>query len=61
MGAFLTTPRQRDWQLTSEPKGFVTCGECGSSIEPRTDFYRDQVSGHLNRHVKCHEQAESKR
>lgn len=53
--------RRRDWRLHVDLHGIQTCGECGRSIMPTTDFYRDQVSGHLNRHVECHERAESKR
>ncbi len=51
---------KRDWRLHVDLHGIQTCGECGRSIMPTTDFMRDQVSGHMNRHVECHERAEAK-
>jgi hypothetical protein len=53
-------PLKRHWIRTS--KGFAeNCNECGRIIEPRAERYADQVSGHLVRHVGCHEKAEGKR
>ena len=37
------------------------CEQCGRIIEPGAERYQDWVSGHLRRHVECHEKAEAKR
>jgi hypothetical protein len=34
------------------------CEQCGRIIEPGAERYQDWVSGHLRRHVECHEKAE---
>jgi hypothetical protein len=50
--------RRRDWREAASPHT-QTCNECGRSIMPHEQHYADQVSGHLVRHVACHEKAET--
>jgi hypothetical protein len=35
------------------------CEVCGRVIEPGAERYQDWVSGHLRRHVECHEREEA--
>jgi SpoVK/Ycf46/Vps4 family AAA+-type ATPase len=35
------------------------CEQCGRIIEPGAERYQDWVSGHLRRHVECHQRAEA--
>jgi len=53
-------PKPREWFLHTINRA-ETCNECGRVIESNVERYADQVSGHLRRHVECHEKAEAKR
>jgi hypothetical protein len=50
---------KRDWRLHAT-NHVRTCNECGRSIVAMEDHYADIVSGHLARHVGCHEAAEKR-
>jgi len=51
---------RRIWQRVSV-REVKTCNECGRTIEAKTPHYFDQASGHLVRHVECHQKAEAQR
>lgn len=51
-------PARRDWREAASPY-ICTCNECGRVIVPNEQHFADQVSGHLVRHVECHQRAEA--
>lgn len=53
------TKPKRDWRLHCSAHT-QNCNQCGRAIVPWADCYFDVVSGHLVRHVACHEKAEAK-
>lgn len=50
---------KREWRLHCH-RYAQNCCACGRVVEPMADCYLDVVSGHLVRHVECHEQAETR-
>lgn len=50
---------RREWCGVFRHLYALNCNECGRVIAPGQGFYSDTVSGHLVRHVECHERAEA--
>lgn len=50
---------KRDWRLHCSAHA-QNCNECGHVIAPWDDCYFDVMSGHIVRHVACHEKSEAR-